>query len=347
MQADRSCGASEGGRPSPSRSKASWLLGESYSRPERRTLVLLAATLALASANAATIGAIAPEVRRAFGVDNTAIGVLASSATAAAAIATVPFGILVDRRDRTKLLAITTLLAGVATMLSSLAGSFAFLFVSRVALGALTGAAGPGVASLLGDTFHESRRGRSYSTVLAGELLGAGVGFAVAGELAALDWRLLSLPWLRPPSSLAWFLWRLGRSGAEPPARGSDGAGNAGDGVPERGSGGELASAQPPAHRAVRAVGTDVRDLRFLRRLHVLLLRWAADVRRRVRQRPVPRRASRWRRRCSSSSVRVAWPAFSSPGGSVTAWKGTTPRAGCLCPPSPFSEPRWSLCPPF
>jgi predicted MFS family arabinose efflux permease len=209
MQADRSRGASEGGRPSPSRSKASWLLGENYSRPERRTLVLLAATLALASANAATIGAVAPEVRRAFDVDNTAIGVLASSATAAAAVATVPFGILVDRWDRTKLLAICTVLAGVATMLSSVAGSFAFLFVTRVALGALTGAAGPGVASLLGDTFHESRRGRSYSTVLAGELLGAGAGFAVAGELAALDWRLSFIALAPPAFLLAWFLWRL------------------------------------------------------------------------------------------------------------------------------------------
>src|SRR5271170_7352647 len=92
------------------RSSAGWLLGQSYSRPERRTLVLLASTLALASANAATIGAIAPQIRVAFGVDNTAIGVLASSATAAAALATVPFGILVDRWDRARLLAISALL---------------------------------------------------------------------------------------------------------------------------------------------------------------------------------------------------------------------------------------------
>ena len=184
-------------------------MGQSYSRPERRTLTLLAATLALASANAATIGAIAPEVRRAFGVDNTAIGVLASSATAAAAVATVPFGILVDRWDRTRLLAISALLAGAATVASSLAGSFAFLFVTRVALGALTGAAGPAVASLLGDTFHESRRGRSYGTVLAGELVGAGAGFAVAGELAAVSWRASFIALAPPAFVLTWFLWRL------------------------------------------------------------------------------------------------------------------------------------------
>ncbi len=247
MQADRSRGASEDGRLGSRRSKASWLLGESYSRPERRTLALLAATLALASANAATIGAIAPEVRHAFGVDNTAIGVLASSATAAAAVATVPFGILVDRRDRTKLLAMSALLAGVATLLSSLAGSFAFLFVTRVALGALTGAAGPGVASLLGDTFHESRRGRSYSTVLAGELVGAGAGFAVAGELAALNWRASFVALAPPAFLLTWFLWRLpeplrGRTVSSPSVGSSEGPATDGGPSPERPAEPELSS---------------------------------------------------------------------------------------------------------
>jgi sugar phosphate permease len=165
--------------------------------------------LALTSANAATIGAIAPQVRHAFDVDNTAIGVLASSATAAAAAATVPFGILVDRSERTKLMAMSAVLIGVVTLLSSLAGSFAFLFVTRVALGALTGVAGPGVASLLGDTFHESRRGRSYGAVLAGELVGAGAGFAVAGELAVVNWRASFVVLAPPAFVVAWFLWRL------------------------------------------------------------------------------------------------------------------------------------------
>jgi len=195
--------------PSHPRLTANWLFGQSYSGDERRTLVLLAGVLALASANAAAVGAVAPEVRHAFGVSNTAIGVLASAATAAAALATVPFGILVDRLNRTKLLAVSAFLIGLVTVLSSLAGSFAILFVTRVALGALTGVAGPGVASMLGDTFHESRRGRAYGTVLAGELVGAGVGFGVAGELAAVSWRA-SFAALAPPALVvAWFLWRL------------------------------------------------------------------------------------------------------------------------------------------
>jgi predicted MFS family arabinose efflux permease len=201
--------------PSVPRSRATWLLGQHYNRDERRTLVLLAGTLALASGNAATIGAVAPQVRQAFGVDNTAIGVLASASTAAAALATVPLGILVDRSSRTRLLAISAGLMGVVSVLSSLAPSFAFLFVTRLALGALSGVAGPGVASLLGDTFHESGRGRSYAAVLAGELVGAGVGFGIAGELASVNWRASFVALAPPALVLAFFLRRL-----REPARG-------------------------------------------------------------------------------------------------------------------------------
>jgi predicted MFS family arabinose efflux permease len=176
---------------------------------DRRTLLLLSATLGLASAQAATIGAVASELRHAFGVNNTAVGVLASVTTAAAALATLPFGVMVDRTRRTRLLAVCVVLWGVATAMSSLAGSFAFLFATRLALGALTGAAGPGVASLLGDTFPESRRGRSYGLVLAGELVGAGLGFGLAGELAAVSWRL-SFAVLAPPAwVLCVYLWRM------------------------------------------------------------------------------------------------------------------------------------------
>ncbi|HXW82447.1 MAG TPA: MFS transporter [Acidimicrobiales bacterium] len=201
--------------PSLPRSRATWLLGQHYNGDERRTLVLLAGTLALASGNAATIGAVAPQVRQAFGVDNTAIGVLASASTAAAALATVPLGILVDRSARTRLLAISAGLMGVVSVLSAVAPSFAFLFVTRLALGALSGVAGPGVASLIGDTFHESGRGRSYAAVLAGELIGAGAGFGVAGELASVNWRA-SFAALAPPALvLSFYLHRL-----REPARG-------------------------------------------------------------------------------------------------------------------------------
>ena len=65
-------------------------------------------------------------------------------------------------------------------------------------LGAVTAAAGPLVASLIGDYFLPAERGRIYGFILAGELIGAGFGFAVTGDIATLSWRaafvILALP---------------------------------------------------------------------------------------------------------------------------------------------------------
>src|SRR6185437_14391337 len=61
-----------------------------------------------------------------------------------------------------------------------------------------TAASGPLVASLIGDLFDPAERGRIYGFVVSGELLGTLVGLLVAGNLAAISWRLalgaLALP---------------------------------------------------------------------------------------------------------------------------------------------------------
>jgi uncharacterized membrane protein YedE/YeeE len=72
---------------------------------------------------------------------------------------------------------------------SATVGTFGELLVTRLLLGGVTAAAGPLVASLVGDYFAASERGRIYGYILAGELAGAGVGFAVTGDIAALSWR--------------------------------------------------------------------------------------------------------------------------------------------------------------
>jgi len=88
-----------------------------------------------------------------------------------------------------------------------------------VALGAVTAAAGPIVASLIGDWFPSSERGRIYGYILTGELLGAGAGFAFTGDIAALSWRLAFVILAIPALILTWFVVRLPE-----PARGGQGA---------------------------------------------------------------------------------------------------------------------------
>ncbi len=176
---------------------------------QRRAIVMLAAALGMSSADASTIGAVATQVRHAMDVSNTSIGVLVGASTGVATLLTLPAGLLVDRTRRARLLALAALAWGVLMSLSAAATTFDFLLVVRLGLGGASAVAGPAVASLLGDSFPEAVRGHIYGLVLAGELVGAGVGFAAAGELASISWRA-SFAVLGPPSwLLAWFLWRM------------------------------------------------------------------------------------------------------------------------------------------
>src|SRR5436853_527737 len=60
---------------------------------------------------------------------------------------------------------------------------------------------------------------RIYSYILGGELIGAGVGFAVTGDIAALSWRAAFVILAIPAFVLAWLMFRMpepARGGATP-----------------------------------------------------------------------------------------------------------------------------------
>lgn len=173
----------------------------------RHTIVVFALTLALVSADSASIGAVAPQLKHALHIGNPQLGVLAAVTTIAGAAAALPAGMLVDRVCRTRLLAFGAVTWALATAVSALAVSFAMLLITRLALGVLTATAGPGVASLLGDSFPAQRRARVYGMVLAGELIGTGFGFVVSGDLAAVSWRAAFGVLAVPALGIAW-LWR-------------------------------------------------------------------------------------------------------------------------------------------
>lgn len=166
-----------------------------------RVVVLLACVLALNSADGATVGAIAVPLERALNIGNTQIGLLVTVSTAVGAAATIPMGALTDRVNRTRLLSVAIALWSVAMVFSGASSSYLMLLITRLALGAVVATAGPTVASLTGDLFPAADRGRIYGFILSGELIGAGVGYLVAGNLAAvLSWRysfwVLAIPGL-------------------------------------------------------------------------------------------------------------------------------------------------------
>ena len=164
-----------------------------------RVITLFAAVLALSSADASTVGAVAPQLEHSLHIGNTKIGLLSTVALLVGAIFTIPVGLLVDRTRRMPLLSLSILLWSVASLLSALAGSYSSLLLTRLLLGAVTATAGPAIASLTGDYFPARERGRVYAYILGGEAAGTAVGFIVSGSVASLiSWRaafvLLAIP---------------------------------------------------------------------------------------------------------------------------------------------------------
>jgi MFS family permease len=198
-----------------------------------KVILVLACVLALSSADTATVGASAIALRHALKIDNTDIGLLVAATSLVAAVFSLPFGVLADRARRTRMLAIAIVTWGAAMIWSATASSFGHLLIARLALGAVTAAAGPVVASLVGDWFNGHERGQIYSYILSGELVGAGVGFVVTGDISSFSWRAAFVILALPAFVLAWLVWRLPE--------------------PERGTAGELSpdAGTRPALRAV------------------------------------------------------------------------------------------------
>jgi MFS family permease len=190
--------------------------------PERlRAIALLACVLGLDSADLGTLGAIAAPLERGLRIDNLQLGMLAAVVLLVAALVTLPIGWLTDRVPRVPLLGGSIVLWSAAMVVSGLAASFVMLLLTRVFLGAVQATSGPTLASLTGDLFPERERGRIFGVIHAGELVGAGFGFVVSGEVAAfLSWRWAFWALSLPGFALAVAVWRA----LPEPGRGSGGA---------------------------------------------------------------------------------------------------------------------------
>jgi len=178
-------------------------------RERTRVIVVLACVLGLSAADVTTVGASATELRHGLHISNTDIGLLVAATSLVGAVASLPFGILADRVRRTTTLAIAIVLWAVAMLWSAAVPTFHDLLIARLFLGAVTAAAGPMIASLVGDYFGGWERGRIYGYILTGELLGAGFGFAVTGDIATVSWRAAFVILALPALALSVFVARL------------------------------------------------------------------------------------------------------------------------------------------
>jgi MFS family permease len=174
-----------------------------------RVIALFGAVLALSSADAATVGAVAPQLEHSLHIDNTQIGLLSTVALLTGAVFVMPVGFMVDRAKRIPMLAGSIVLWSVASLFGAFAGSYSTLLLTRFLLGAVTATAGPAIASLTGDYFPARERGRVYAYILGGEIIGSAIGFIVSGTVAsAISWRAAFVLLAIPGFYLARELWR-------------------------------------------------------------------------------------------------------------------------------------------
>jgi MFS family permease len=186
-------------------------VAEKVGGPARvRVVILLASVLALSSADVGTIGAVAPQLERAFHVGNFEIGLLVTVAALTSAVGMLPVGWFTDRVRRVPMVIVAVGVWGLAEAVSAASTTFIMLLIIRLALGALTAVTGPTLASLTGDLFPARERSRIYGFILTGELLGAGFGLLIAGLVAAaINWQAAFIVLSLPSIVLCIALWKL------------------------------------------------------------------------------------------------------------------------------------------
>ncbi len=172
-------------------------------------IFLLAAVLALNSADVGTIGAAARELERDLQINHAQLGLLATASAGVGALAAVPMGVFADRVNRVHLLVLVVVGWAIAMTAGGLAPSYSWLLTSRLLLGAAVAASGPVVVSLAGDFIPPANRATVLGWILTGELAGAGIGLLAGGEIAAaLSWRYAFFLLAAASLALAGMLWR-------------------------------------------------------------------------------------------------------------------------------------------
>jgi MFS family permease len=160
--------------------------------PRRRDGLVIACVVALAKADAAAIGVVAPTLRADLHLSVAQLGLLASLASGTGAIFALPAGGLVDRRHRPTVVAVALVIWSLTLGLAGFATGLLVLAVARVVSGGVATIARPVAVSLAGDIYHPSRRGRALAALDAGQAIGTGVCFL----LGALAVRFLTWRWL-------------------------------------------------------------------------------------------------------------------------------------------------------
>ncbi len=126
-------------------------------------------------------------LKRDFGISDTQFGLLHGYGFALTyAIFGIPFGRMVDRRNRRNIILFGLLAWSVLTSLSAFASSYEMLLLLRTGVGVGEAVLGPAAYSLLIDFFEPQKRGLATSIYYMAMSLGAGASLLLGGMLLSL-----------------------------------------------------------------------------------------------------------------------------------------------------------------
>jgi MFS family permease len=155
------------------------------------------------------------QIEHAFGVGDTAIGVLFSAFILVNGIVTLPAGYLADRWNRTKAMAYVIVAWSVISAVGGLVPTSAFglLVLVRATLGFGQAVTDPSGSSVIADFYGTERRGKAFSIQQCLSYVGLGVGLAIGGAIGPLfggqGWRVAFFVSLIPGLVVAYLCWRL------------------------------------------------------------------------------------------------------------------------------------------
>ena len=144
-----------------------------------RILVVLAVTNLIAYAMRNSLFGVYPDLRDAFELRDSKLGLLTTVFLVPHAIATLPFGWAGDRYDRRRVIALGMLLASIAGAAGALAQNTTQLAISRALVGFGTAAVVPVANSILGQLYDGPRKASRLALFNLGILFGGLAGFGV------------------------------------------------------------------------------------------------------------------------------------------------------------------------
>jgi MFS family permease len=159
-------------------------------------------------ADRSVLSSVQTTIAKEFGLGDVELGLLASSFLLVYGLAALPLGIVADKGVRKNIVAICVAIWSCATVIGGLTTNFIQLFLSRSVLGVGEAGYAPASASLIGDLFPKSQRGRLLSIWSASNLIGTALGMVAGGLVAQyFGWRWVFYIVGLPGLLVAFVIW--------------------------------------------------------------------------------------------------------------------------------------------